>query len=121
MVFFFVLIAQVSPGKLFSPLVIAKGASLGLALIIVTVKKEDILPLSSNPAALLAGILDAGGNTFYLLATHFTRLDVAAVLSSFYPAGTVLLTSLVIHEKVSKSQWLGVIFCLASVSLILSA
>lgn len=117
---FFVLIAQVGPGAVFAPLVIARLAAFGLALLLLGLKRERIPALKSNPLALLAGILDAGGNVFYLLATQYTRLDVAAVLSSLYPASTVILASTLTHEVISPRQWAGVIICLAAVVSILA-
>jgi drug/metabolite transporter (DMT)-like permease len=69
--------------------------------------------------ALLAGVLDTGGNIFYLLATNFTRLDIAALLSSFYPAGTVLLAGIILKEKVSPTQWAGMILCFLALILII--
>ena len=74
--------------------------------------------LRSNPTALLAGLLDAGGNLFYILARQYTRLDIAAVLSSLYPASTVLLAGLILREKISGVQWLGVAICVAAIALI---
>jgi drug/metabolite transporter (DMT)-like permease len=72
----------------------------------------------SNPVALLAGVLDAGGNILYMLARQFTRLDVAAVLSSLYPVATVVLARIVLKEQVSRGQWVGAGVCLAAIALI---
>jgi drug/metabolite transporter (DMT)-like permease len=115
---FFILIGQVEPGALFSPLVVARGVSLSMALLLLWGRRQSLPSIPRSPIALLAGMLDAGGNVFYLLARQHTRLDIAAVLSSLYPVTTVLLASLVLKERVSPLQWLGAAVCLAAVVLI---
>jgi drug/metabolite transporter (DMT)-like permease len=67
---------------------------------------------------LLAGILDVSANALYLYAKEFTRLDVAAVLTSLYPAVTVLLACMLLKEKISRMQWGGVILCVTAIGLI---
>ena len=115
---FFVFIAQVGKGQVFSPIFIARSVTFAIALIMLRLRRIPIPGLTSNPIALLAGLLDTGGNVFYLLATKFTRLDVAAVLSSLYPAATVFLATVLLKEKVSRFQWVGVSLCLVAVMLI---
>jgi drug/metabolite transporter (DMT)-like permease len=115
---FFILIAQVRQGAIYIPLVVARLAMLGLAGLFLLLRGLPVPPLRDHPLALLAGGLDAGGNIFYLFAVQFTRLDVAAVLSSLYPAVTVILASLVVKEKISPGQWVGIVVCLLAVLLI---
>jgi drug/metabolite transporter (DMT)-like permease len=68
--------------------------------------------------AMLAGVLDTSGNLLYLLASRTGRLDVPAVLSSLYPAGTMLLAAWLLRERTSRSQAIGMGLALAAVVLI---
>jgi drug/metabolite transporter (DMT)-like permease len=115
---FFVFLGLVEPGKIFTPLIIARCLTFLTGLALVRLNRLPLPSLGSNPIALLAGVLDAGGNLFYVLAKQYTRLDIAAVLASLYPASTVLLASLLLKEKVSRTQGLGVLICLAAIALI---
>jgi drug/metabolite transporter (DMT)-like permease len=115
---FFVFIAQVDKGQVFSPVLVARTITLCIAFLMLKLRHIPIPKLTSNPVALVAGVLDTGGNVFYLLATQFTRLDVAAVLASLYPAATVFLATIVLKEKVSLAQWIGVSLCLMAVVMI---
>lgn len=115
---FFVLIAQVGEGWIFLPLVVVKITALIFSGIILLLQGDPLPRLSSNPPALLAGILDAGGNVFYLLATNYTTLSVAALLSSMYPVSTILLAITILRQRINRVQGLGIIFCILAVALI---
>ena len=115
---FFIFIAQVDKGQIFTPILVARTVTLGIALLMLRLKHLPTPGIISNPVGILAGVLDTSGNVFYLLATQYTRLDVAAVLSSLYPAGTVILATLILKEKVSRAQWAGATLCLLAVGII---
>lgn len=66
----------------------------------------------------VAGLLDTTGNLFYAMASLRGRLDVAAVLSSLYPAGTMLLALWLLKERATRSQVTGMVLALAAVALI---
>ena len=63
-------------------------------------------------------VLDTGGNLLFLAATQRGRLDVASVLASLYPAGTILLAAWYLQERPSRRQMLGMVAALAAVVMI---
>lgn len=67
---------------------------------------------------ILAGALDTMGNLGYTLAAHTGRLDLAAMVSSLYPGFTILLAALVLRERPTARQTLGMVVALASVVLL---
>ncbi|MDR3792737.1 MAG: DMT family transporter [Terracidiphilus sp.] len=69
---------------------------------------------------LAAGTLDTLGNLFYLRAAQLGRLDVAALVASMYPAGTILLAAVVLRERPTRRQLVGMGLALGAV-LLLSA
>jgi drug/metabolite transporter (DMT)-like permease len=70
-------------------------------------------------APLLAiGALDVLANGLYALATQHGLLSVVAVLGSLYPAMTVVLARTVLHERVTRSQEVGIVAILAGVAAI---
>ncbi len=115
---FFILIGQIEPGKVFTPLIVARAAALATALVLLGTARLPLPSPFANRIALLAGALDAGGNIFYVLARQFTSLDVAAVLSSLYPAATVVLAAVLLKERASAKQWVGAALCLLAIIFI---
>jgi drug/metabolite transporter (DMT)-like permease len=67
---------------------------------------------------ILAGGLDTIGNLGYTLAAHTGRLDLAAMVSSLYPGFTILLAALVLRERPTVRQTVGMAVALASVVLL---
>ena len=63
-------------------------------------------------------VLDAGANVAMLLALHASLLSLTGVLISLYPAATVVLAMVVLRERVTRWQALGMILAAVSVSMI---
>jgi len=116
---FLVLIDQASETSVFWSLAAARVASLTLLITIAAVLGRRIVPAREQLGlVLLSGVGDAAGNTFYTLAAQLGRMDIAAILSSLYPAATVLLARFVLHEQLTRRQWAGLLIALAAVVLI---
>ncbi len=103
----------------FWPLVSARAASALLMLTIVLSSGREWKPAQGSLRYMLvAGILDSGANALYVAAAQHGRLDVAAVLSSLYPASTVILARLLLKERLSLPQSTGILAALIAIPLI---
>lgn len=66
----------------------------------------------------VAGCLDSLGTFLFVRASQTGRLDAAVVLSSLYPAVTVVLARLVLHEHFTRWRAAGILAALAAVPMI---
>ncbi|MBN1666613.1 MAG: EamA family transporter [Anaerolineales bacterium] len=127
--FFFVLIDRASSTAIYWPQVAVRFGSLSLVLFLSQLGRFGFLPAAKGghwPAGLpppwvviiLTGLFDTAGNVFFALSSQAGRLDIATVVSSLYPAGPVLLAALLLRERLSRMQWLGVLSALVALVLI---
>lgn len=116
---FFIAMDQASHTAVLWPVVGARGAaSILLAVVVGCTRRRWTKPARQEwPLIAVAGIFDTAGNTFFALAARAGRLDMAAILASFYPATTVLLAWMVLKERLTVQQWCGVVMVLAAVVL----
>lgn len=81
------------------------------------VLREDV-PFRNTALILVTGIGSACANLVFLAATGHGDLAVVAVRSAMYPAVTVLLVRLVLAEKSTFQQSLGLLAAAAAVILV---
>ncbi len=115
----FVVIAQAPPEANLWPLVFARLAASSIVIVIAAASRNLVVP-SGQPLrlALLAAVLDVGANIAMLLALQASLLSLAGVLMSLYPAATVLLAIVVLRERVTRWQAVGMVLALAAVAMI---
>jgi len=106
---FFIAFARTSPAAGFWPLVGARVASFAAFGIAGLVTRTPLVPRADAwPAIAAAGAFDMLANVFYVLAVHTGYIAIVAVVSALYPASTVALAGIVLHERLSPQQWVGV-------------
>jgi drug/metabolite transporter (DMT)-like permease len=64
--------------------------------------------------SLLAGVLLVAGNILLVVGLHLGELAVMGVLNALYPLGTVILAFVVLKERLSVLQVLGILLALAA-------
>lgn len=64
------------------------------------------------PIALIAGAIEALGTALVLYGLVAGNLTVVSVLTSLYPAGTIVLATLVLKERIGKLQYVGLAIAL---------
>lgn len=93
---------------MFAVLALASAVCYGAADFLggLTAKRASTLPIV---------VLDMLANLLYLIATRTGPLSVVVTLASLYPASTVLLARVVLHERLSPRQWVGIACVLVAV------
>jgi drug/metabolite transporter (DMT)-like permease len=117
--FLYVLLAHTHRDAGLSVLVASRAASLPALLLFALVRRTPLRPAAGALGVIaLAGLLDMAANIFYVLAAHGGLLTIVAVLTSLYPASTVLLALVILRERLGPVQWAGVACAICGVIFI---
>jgi uncharacterized membrane protein len=101
------------------PLATAQATSVPAVVVLALCLRAPWLPRGRAVWwGLVAGPLGASAVTAFLLASQAGVLSIAGVLSSLYPAVTVLLAALVLHERIHRVQGMGLALCAVAVALV---
>jgi drug/metabolite transporter (DMT)-like permease len=115
----FTCLGQVSDDAGFSPLVLNQLVGVAVIALAASLLHAPWLPRTrASWGGALAGLLGGLATAAFLLATHHGLLSVSAVLTSLYPAFTVLLAALVLREHVHRAQAWGLGLCGVAVVLV---
>jgi drug/metabolite transporter (DMT)-like permease len=87
-----------------------------MAVMVVGVTMRPGRPLL--PVIAVVGLCDVGANMLFSLATTRGFLSIVSVLAALYPVATVVLAALVLHERVARTQRLGVAGALVGAAMI---
>jgi drug/metabolite transporter (DMT)-like permease len=114
----FACLGQVPAHAGFWPLVLNQLVGLVVIAVCATALGAVWVPRGRAWGGVLAGLLGGAATGAFVAATHHGLLSVSAVLASLYPAFTVLLAALVLHERIHRVQAWGLALCGAAVVLV---
>ena len=116
---FFILMDMAAREATLWPMLASRSGGVIIVAIYMTFRQDSWrLTRDVWPVLVLNGFLDVGGTVFYVLASQAGRLDIAAVISSLFPGSTVILAALLLKERVSRSQTLGILLALAAIGFL---
>lgn len=118
----FVLLHQAPVACRMWPLFFARAAATVLVVALAAASKNLQLP-STTPLrlAVVAALLDTCANVSMLLAIQKWMLSLASILISLYPATTVVLAIIVLRERLTRWQAIGMVLAALSVGMIAAA
>jgi drug/metabolite transporter (DMT)-like permease len=117
--FLFIGLAQTRSEAGFVPMLAMRVTSLTLLFAGALVMRKPLqITRGTFRTVAVSGALDMCANVLYILASHAGALSVVAVITSLYPAGTVALAALVLHERLVRVQWAGVAIAFVGVACI---
>ena len=89
-----------------------------IALSVALTRTTVGVPRADLTVVALVGIGDTLGNLLFAAASGYGLVSVTSVLASLYPTITVVLARFVLHERVDRTQQVGIVGTLAGVALI---
>ena len=89
-----------------------------VAVIVVAGRHAKAMDGTRVGIGVAAGMLDVAGTMCFIRATQTGRLDAAVMLTSLYPAITVILARVFLREHFTRWKLVGMLTALAAVPLI---
>ncbi|MBY0442488.1 MAG: DMT family transporter [Mycobacteriaceae bacterium] len=115
----FVFLHQAPVESRFWPMLFSRVSATTFLLVITAVGGNLRFP-SGRPLglALVVGLLDTVANACLLLALTTWQLSLASIVVSMYSVATVILAIVVLREKVTRWQAIGLVLATVSVAMI---
>ena len=105
-----------------APLIVGRAVASVLVLGAVLMRRRHLGPKRpSLGLSLAAGAMDSFANLAFLLAVRLGDLSVVSVITALYPAATVVLARVVLHERLHRMQLIGLGIAAAAVVLLATA
>jgi drug/metabolite transporter (DMT)-like permease len=115
---FFILITNSESTELWT-LTFARLASISVIIAVALLSRASLRPAPGSGWLILGiGTIDTLANLLFLMAERRGLLTLVSVITALYPASTVLLARIFLHESLSRTQWIGLVLAAVGVGLI---
>jgi drug/metabolite transporter (DMT)-like permease len=115
----FVALSRVGDDAGLLPLVVNQAVAAVVIVVVAVLLGQDWRPHpAAAPGGALAGLLGTVATVCFLFATREGYLSISSVVTSLYPAFTVLLAATVLRERVHRAQAAGLLLCAVAVSMV---
>lgn len=115
----FAAMGQVPEEAGFWPLAVAQAVGTVSVAVTASLLGGRWVPYDRSQAwGVVVGVLGSVAVVSFLLATQQGLLTIASVVTSLYPAVTVLLAATVLRERIHRSQAVGLVLCTVAVGLV---
>lgn len=115
---FFLCIHQAHGSPIWVATISRVGSFTSTAVAVAVTRAPLALDRPRAALGMLAGVLDITASTLFVFASQHGRLDEAVVITSLYPAMTVLLARFILKEHFSRWRLVGLLAALAAVPMI---
>jgi drug/metabolite transporter (DMT)-like permease len=116
---FLILITRAGEDSGSWPLVAARVAEIAIMGALLAVSRPGLRPdRGTGKAIATTGALDSAANLLYLLGTRLELISIVVVLTSLYPAATVLLARVFLQDRLTRGQLAGLVLALAGVVML---
>lgn len=120
---FLIFISYGGKDATFSPMIVARIASVALFFIIVMYRKgkgSSFGYLGNRQMILIcgSGFFDMTANLLFIKATQYGALEIASILSSLYPTTTIILSWIILKDKIEKEKLIFLVGILVSIVLL---
>lgn len=115
---FYIAISRSSRDSGLWPLFGARMASMSLtSILVLTGRLRFSFRRPDLGASLAGGLLDMSANAAFLVASRLGALGIASVLTSLYPAPTVVLAAVFFRERITWKKAAGLVLAIAGAAL----
>jgi drug/metabolite transporter (DMT)-like permease len=115
---FYLCIHQASGSPVWIATLSRVGSFTATAIAVIVTRAPLALDRPRATLGMMAGFLDITASALFIFASQHGRLDEAVLITSLYPAVTVLLARFVLKEHFSRWKVVGLLAALAAVPML---